>query len=326
MNQLQNTASCRVCGGTGILESLSVREMMFGTREKFDYFRCADCHCLQLAAIPENMGDYYSRDYYSCRKLEDLSTSLKDRLKRRYLYPHMTRSKLGWNDGIGRMLLNFRSGPPLQHWFEYLEGPVPLDLPILDVGCGSGEDLLGLRNSGFTCLLGVDPYLREPLRYKSGIEVRKCELSALTGSFGLITMHHVFEHLEDPKGTLITAKNLLSKNGQILIRIPLSDSAAFDKYRENWVQLDAPRHVTLQTRKSMEQLAKQVGLKIVRVAYDSSAFQFIGSERYTVDVPIVGDTDFELPEERIAFFKDEAVRLNRLEKGDQAAFVMMVDD
>ena len=139
-------------------------------------------------------------------------------------------------------------------------------------------------------------------------------------------MHHVFEHLEDPKGTLRTAKNLLSKDGQILIRIPLSDSAAFEKYRENWVQLDAPRHITLQTRESMEQLARSAGLRIVRVAYDSSAFQFIGSERYLVDIPIIGKTDFELPEEQIAFYKDEALRLNRLEKGDQAAFVMMIDD
>lgn len=308
------------------MESLSVREMMFGTREEFDYFRCGNCHCLQLAAIPENIGDYYSRDYYSFKKLEDLSPDLLARLKRRFLYPHMTRSKLGWSDGIGRILLNFGAGPPLQHWFEYLEGPLPLDLPVLDVGCGSGEDLLGLRNCGFSCLLGVDPYLDESIRYQTGLEIRKCVLSELIGSFGLITMHHVFEHLEDPVGTLSAARNLLSKNGQILIRIPLSDSVAFEKYRENWVQLDAPRHITLQTRNSMEHLAKNAGLKIVKVAYDSSAFQFVGSERYLVDIPLMGESDFEFPPERLAFYKDEAARLNRLEKGDQAAFVMMLDD
>ena len=285
MNE-QSHFSCRACGGNSVAETLNVREMMFGTREVFEYFRCQDCGCLQITAVPENIGDYYARDYYSCRKLGDLSPRLPDRLKRGYLYPRMTRSKLGWDDGFGKLLLKIGPGPPLQHWFTYLDGPVPLDLPILDVGCGSGEDLLGLRNSGFTQLLGIDPYLEKSLVYGSGIEVRKCQLSEVIGSFGLITLHHVFEHLDNPLETLITARKLLSQGGRILIRIPVSDSTAFDQYREDWAQLDAPRHITLQTRASMEHMAKAAGLKIIRIAYDSGAFQFWGSEQYRKDVPL----------------------------------------
>ena len=332
MNQNTKSVLCRVCAGTRAVEWLRAREMMFGTREEFDYFRCGDCGCLQLEVIPENMGEYYSRDYYSCRELADLSPRLSERMKRRLLYPRMTRSKLGWPDRLGKTLCKVGSGPPLQHWIDYLEGPLPLDLPILDVGCGSGEDLLGLRNCGFTNLLGVDPYLQKSLFYGCGLEIRKCQLEEITGRYGLITLHHVFEHLENPKKTLLTAKNLLEKGGRILIRIPMSDSKAFEIYRENWVQLDAPRHITLQTRKSMEHLAKATGLKILRVAYDSSPFQIWGSKQYQKDIPLSDSRSYSqspsaglFSKEEIQSFSDESVLLNEQQKGDQAAFVLVVD-
>lgn len=302
---------------------------MFGTREQFDYFRCGDCGCLQIASLPENMALHYADGYYSCRELGDLSSRFMERVKRRLLYPRMTRSKLGWNDRIGKSLCRVGTGPPLQHWIDYLEGPLPLDLPILDVGCGSGEDLLGLSNCGFTRLLGVDPYLPKSIRYESGLEIRKCQLADIEGRFGLITFHHVFEHLENPQETLITARHLLEKGGRILIRIPLSDSNACEVYREDWAQLDAPRHITLQTRKSMECLAKEAGLKILRVAYDSGAFQFWGSEQYRKDIPLSDPRSYSkapdsgiFTEKEIEEFKARAAKLNQDEKGDQAAFVL----
>lgn len=332
MNQNHQSVSCRVCAGTHAVEWLRAREMMFGTREEFDYFRCGHCGCLQIASVPENMGDHYANGYYSCRELADLSPRFMERMKRRLLYPSMTRSKLGWDDRIGKALCKVGTGPPLQNWIDYLDGPLPLDLPILDVGCGSGEDLLGLRNCGFTNLLGVDPYLKESLRYGCGLEIRKCELAEISGRFGLITFHHVFEHLETPGETLVTARNLLEEGGRILIRIPLSDSKACELYRQNWVQLDAPRHITLQTRASMEHLAKENGLRIIHVAYDSSPFQFWGSEQYQQDIPLSDPRSYSknpaagvFSKDDLQSFSDEAVRLNEEENGDQAAFVLVAD-
>lgn len=233
MTQNTKSVTCRVCAGSHAVEWLRAREMMYGTREEFDYFRCGSCGCLQIAEIPTNMAVHYPQNYYSCRRMEDLSPRFKDRMLRSQFYPRMTRCKLGASDWLGKFLCSIGSGPPVQGWFSYLKRPVSLDMPILDVGCGSGEDLLGLANCGFTKLLGVDPYLQESLVYDSGLEIRKCQLSDITGKFGLITFHHVFEHVEDPKKTLLEAKNLLADDGQILIRIPVSDSTACEKYREH---------------------------------------------------------------------------------------------
>ncbi len=187
-----------------------------------------------------------------------------------------------------------------------------------------------LRDCGFTNLLGVDPYLKESITYADGLRIEKCTLSEVRGKFSLIMFHHVFEHLENPLETLQQARQLLSPGGQILIRIPLSDSVAAQQYQEKWVQLDAPRHITLQTRKSMEILAQKSGLKIVRVVYDSISFQFWASEQYLKDMPLRDKNSYGMDgaspmftSETIKKDEQEAERLNTEEKGDQAAFILV---
>jgi SAM-dependent methyltransferase len=192
---------------------------------------------------------------------------------------------------------------------------------------------LALRDCGFTNLQGVDPFINESVSYSGGVRISKCSLLDIKGRFGLITFHHVFEHLENPLETLRHARQLLSPGGQILIRIPLSDSAAAQQYKEKWVQLDAPRHVTLQTRKSMEILAQKSGLRIVRVVYDSTDFQFWASEQYLKNIPLRDKCSYGMSAsgsmftpETIKKFTVDAERLNALEKGDQAAFLLVAGE
>src|SRR5690606_15282057 len=57
--------TCRICGTTGNFSIYMAREMMFGTRVSFPYFGCSYCECLQIANIPEDLTQYYPKDYYS---------------------------------------------------------------------------------------------------------------------------------------------------------------------------------------------------------------------------------------------------------------------
>ena len=56
---------CRICGNTDEHKTYKIKEMMFGLGEPFTYFRCANCDCLQIENIPEDMSRYYSSGYYS---------------------------------------------------------------------------------------------------------------------------------------------------------------------------------------------------------------------------------------------------------------------
>jgi SAM-dependent methyltransferase len=328
MNSRTNS-TCRACASPEATEWLYPQEMMFGMREKFAYFRCAGCGCLQLDETPANLDKYYPGDYYSYQTLHDIPISWIAKLKRHWAYPSMIRHKAGWNSVAGRWLCRFKKGPNIPHWLRLLARPVPSNGTILDVGCGSGATLLALRECGFSRLRGVDPFIPQPIAYAGGVCVDKQLLENIQGQFDLIIFNHVFEHLDNPIATLDQAARLLAEDGQILIRIPLADSAVAQKYRENWVQLDAPRHIMLHTRKSMDLLARKTGLKIIRVAYDSTDFQFWGSEQYLLGIPLFDPRSHHshpvnspFSPDKIEMFNAEAERLNAREQGDQAAFIL----
>ena len=44
---------CRICGNDKNNKPFEVREMLYGTKEKFDYFQCAECECLQISEYPK---------------------------------------------------------------------------------------------------------------------------------------------------------------------------------------------------------------------------------------------------------------------------------
>ena len=285
MNAARTTVSCRICGDSNSTEWLYPREMMFGLRERFAYFRCGSCDSIQLGEVPADLNNYYPRDYYSYRTPQHIGIPPTTRLKIQLIYPAMTKHKLGWGSVLGRLFCIFKNGPYCPQWLGVLANPISLNSPILDVGCGSGKTLLHLRDCGFSNLRGVDPYIAEAVSYPGGVQIEKRRLDEVEGKFALIVLDHVLEHLDDPVTTLQKARQLLSEGGQILIRIPLCDSDAARKYGENWAQLDAPRHIILHSRKSMDMLSKKAQLKIVKVKYDSTEFQFWASEQIFARYP-----------------------------------------
>jgi len=56
---------CRICNNESAGNSFIVKEMMFGTHEKFTYFQWSECGCLQIADISADMTNYYPANYYS---------------------------------------------------------------------------------------------------------------------------------------------------------------------------------------------------------------------------------------------------------------------
>ena len=72
---------CKICGNSENNKIFNIKEMMFGFRDKFIYFECSKCSCLQIEKIPENMGKYYPSDYYSFKKADKSRNILKQIIK-----------------------------------------------------------------------------------------------------------------------------------------------------------------------------------------------------------------------------------------------------
>lgn len=291
---------------------------MFGSKETFSYALCTTCGCLQMERFPPDLSAYYPKGYYAQEE---------DKLPRlaRYLIYRRDRYVLQHKGLLGRCL--FMMVGNLMGSLALLS-LVPLDISpdtrILDVGCGKGELLGTLRRLGFERLDGIDPYNDRDLGY-DGLTIRKATLQELVGTWDLIMLHHVFEHLPNPTETLSHIYQRLRPGGHCLIRIPLVSSFAWEHYGVNWVQLDAPRHLFLHSLSSMTKMAEEAGFTVVDVVFDSTAFQFWGSELYLRDIPLNDAAKrffsvFSL--RQLLSFARRAKALNKAAKGDQAAFYL----
>lgn len=264
--------ACRVCGGTAS-EPFAPREMMFGSGEVFDYFRCRDCGCLQIVDIPEDLSRHYGPGYYSYAG-PPRHYGLRARLVRsRDRYLAGDADPLGWAVSMFKPYLALASLRPLG---------LARDARIVDVGCGGGELLLAMQRAGFTRLVGVDPFVAADLDLGGGLQVRRARLGEVVGlgERDLVMFHHSLEHVVDPRADLQAAHRLLVPGGRCIVRIPTVSSLAWREYGVDWCGLDAPRHLHLHSVDSIRRLATQAGFLVRSVVSDSTAFQFWGSEQY----------------------------------------------
>ena len=115
-----------------------------------------------------------------------------------------------------------------------------------------------------------------------------------------------------------------------VVRIPTVSSLAWETYRVDWVQLDAPRHLYLHSRKSFFLLANRHGLRVADLCDDSTEVQFWGSEQYRRGVPLSAPgsylnergTSLFAPGEMDAY-RERAETLNREGRGDQFSSVLV---
>jgi 2-polyprenyl-3-methyl-5-hydroxy-6-metoxy-1,4-benzoquinol methylase len=85
--------------------------------------------------------------------------------------------------------------------------------------------------------------------------------------FDLITMNHVFEHVDDPSATLIEASRILRLGGTLIIATPNADSLLRRLFGKYWFQLDAPRHLQVYTIASIARLARVAEFEITSVRW-----------------------------------------------------------
>ena len=156
-------------------------------------------------------------------------------------------------------------------------------------------------------------------------------LEDLEGGWDVIMLHHAFEHLADPARLLREAARRLAPGGKILLRLPMADSYAWLRYRADWVQLDAPRHLFLHTRRSLAHAADAAGLRVEATVCDSHELQFWGSEQYLRDIPLNDPRSYRFDRSgalfapaRLARWRRAAAALNRIGWGDQAAVYLRV--
>ncbi|MDR2840888.1 MAG: class I SAM-dependent methyltransferase [Paludibacter sp.] len=288
-----------------------VNENQFGTGEKFTYFKCAECGCLQIAEFPEDMVKYYPKDkYYSYNLKTKRNTKIQKMIKRvlRYCYFQNLIPK-------GFKYFKFFS------FFQAFEGlKISTSAAILDVGCGSGWLLEQMAAFGYKNLTGIEPFNENDI-INDDLSIWKTDICnyKTDKKYDVIMFNHSFEHIAEQHETLSATYNLLTDNGYLIISIPVCDCFAFRKYGRNWRSWDAPRHFFLHSTDSIMRLNKKHNLSLIRQYYDSSEMQFIDSE----DIGHYGARYKFIPvsSKRRRILKKQSKILNEIADGDTACFI-----
>jgi SAM-dependent methyltransferase len=325
-------SACPICADRQPPERHELREMLFGTRERFGYLRCRGCGAMRIATVPSDLSGYYPPDYYDGGGSEPG----KPRSRRR--------APLAAVAGAARdraLLLSRRRR--IARWTRHWAPPVAVEVqrasgftrraglhsfndPILDVGCGRrATNLANLKDVGFRRLLGIDPFLEADTEF-AGIPLRRRSLQEQPGTFQAITFHHSFEHVPDPEATLLAAAHRLRPGGVILVRTPVMGTWFWERFGTTWWELDPPRHLWIHTQASLEILARRVGLALVDVVWDSSYLEVIASEQIGRDVAWrepgswFRDPPAGFDAATIAGYKAQVAELNRDGRAGRAGF------
>lgn len=152
----------------------------------------------------------------------------------------------------------------------------------LDVGFGNGSLLFTAQEWGFQPMgLDLRPSSVEALK-RLGIEARCADLTTLgeSGSFAVISLADVLEHMPFPKEGLAAAHRLLRPDGVLLVSMPNYDCVAWrllDAGNANpyWGELE---HFHNFSRQRLYSLLEEHGFEVVHYSV---------SERYRVCMEVI---------------------------------------
>ncbi len=172
------------------------------------------------------------------------------------LHPHGSLGRFlpGWRERIERTVMHVR-GPP--------EGL------LLDVGCGDGAFLSGMRALGWRTLGLEISYEAAAIAHRArSLDVLVGALERLPlspGSVRVITMHHVLDHLRDPIRALQVCREALAPGGTLVIVSPNGGSAGHRAFGVDWVNLDPPRHLHIFSPSNLRRMVEEAGLHVQRL-------------------------------------------------------------
>ena len=142
-------------------------------------------------------------------------------------------------------------------------------------------------------------------------------------------MHHSLEHMFDPLKVLKKAWQLLNNGKRLLVRIPIMGNYGWQRYKNYWCGIDAPRHIFIPSEKGMRMLIEQAGFSVEKLEYDSSDYVIWSSEQYLKGIPLhapnsrmLNKKNSVFSKKEIADFKKIIAAENQRNNGDTAAFYL----
>lgn len=279
---------CPVCGSTKAASLFTMRDRLVHTPGEYRYRRCASCATAfqDPRVIAEDLGICYPASYYRLRDRPSASATAASGVAAsrrlgtvRDLVRHHVRLAArgtpadGLGGLIGRALARVPALRCRAFYGELHDELVPRTVHpgrALDVGCSTGEIVSALAAAGWDAEgLEWDAGVAEIARQRTLRPIRSGDILTAdlpNGSYELVVLQHVLEHVPDPVAVLRRVAALLARDGRATLFFPNSQSLGARCFGSDWYEWDPPRHLCLPSLGALGLLARRAGLVVVRAS------------------------------------------------------------
>jgi 2-polyprenyl-3-methyl-5-hydroxy-6-metoxy-1,4-benzoquinol methylase len=159
---------------------------------------------------------------------------------------------------------------------------------MFDIGCGSGFFLEYMRRQGWR-VSGVDPsaehviYANRKLGLQDVWEGLWPLDHKLTIQVDAVSLFHVIEHILLPTEALSAIRQILRPGGIVVLETPNVESWPAKLFGHRWVTLDAPRHVSLFSKRTLTYCLGKAGFEVLLLkTFSPSTMEYSESTRYVL--------------------------------------------
>jgi SAM-dependent methyltransferase len=170
---------------------------------------------------------------------------------------------------------------------------LPENPRILEIGCGTGHNIVMLKRFGRVDAVEIDPAARAIASRRLGHAVMDAPLPALTGiedrAYDLVAILDVLEHVEEDREALESIARKLRPGGRILIAVPA--------HPWMWSAHDVVNHHKRRyTKRTLRAVVASAGLRIEMLSwFNSLLFPLAAAARLAGKVRKKEDSDDKLP-------------------------------
>jgi SAM-dependent methyltransferase len=145
---------------------------------------------------------------------------------------------------------------------------------ILEIGCGIGQYLASVRDTGLWEVAGVElsPHAAAFAREKRSLAVSTgtiFDADFPAESFDAVIMRHVLEHVPSPTETLREIRRVLRRGGKLILTVPNVEAIEVKIFKLSWCAWSFPYHSYHFSAETLSVLLKKTGFVVENLHYSA---------------------------------------------------------